>query len=45
MTYLGYHLHWELDTLLQLAHADRSRFALNVSALNERAWDEIRSMV
>ncbi len=37
MTYLAYHLHWDLDPLLDLEHADRSRLLRLVADLNERA--------
>jgi hypothetical protein len=38
ITYLAYHLHWELRTLLELEHRDRARLIDEVVALNERAW-------
>lgn len=38
MTYLAYHLHWDLDRLLELEHADRVRLVAEVAGLNERAW-------
>ena len=40
ITYLAYHLHWELETLLNLEHRDRRRLVRKVAALNERAWEE-----
>lgn len=43
ITYLAYHLHWDLDTLLELEHADRVRLVRAVAALNARAWDEVRA--
>jgi hypothetical protein len=42
MTYLAYHLHWDLDRLLDLEHADRIRMVEEVAALNRRVWEEIR---
>jgi hypothetical protein len=45
IAYLGYHLHWELDTLLDLEHRDRSRLVRSVSDLNERAWEGVRELV
>jgi hypothetical protein len=30
---LAYHLHWPLDTILDLEHADRRRFLADVEAL------------
>ena len=43
VTYLAYHLHWELDTILDLEHPDRRRMAAGVSRLNDQAWQELRS--
>ena len=43
ITYLGYHLHWDLDTLLNLAHRDRRMLVRRVAGLNERAWEEAES--
>ena len=42
MSYLAYHLHWDLDTILDLEHRDRGRVIRDVARLNERAmeaWD------
>ncbi|MCW3065341.1 MAG: hypothetical protein JWN32_2513 [Solirubrobacterales bacterium] len=33
---LAYHLHWPLDTILDLEHADRRRFLTEADALAER---------
>lgn len=45
VTYLAYHVHWALDTLLDLEHGDRRRFVRQVAELNERAlraaWAEV----
>jgi hypothetical protein len=30
---LAYHLHWPLDTILDLEHADRRRFLAEVEAM------------
>ena len=43
VTYLAYHLHWELDAILDLEHPDRRRIVAGVSALNDRAWADIRA--
>ena len=43
ITYLAYHLHWDLQTLLDLEHTDRARLIRRVANLNERAWDEVRN--
>ena len=45
MAYLAYHLHWDLDELLDLEHADRARLIRAVSSLNARAWEAIRTNV
>jgi len=42
LTFLAYHLHWGLDDLLDLEHADRLRLLAQVGSLNDRAWQEIR---
>jgi hypothetical protein len=42
IAYLAYHLHWPLDTLLDLEHLDRVRLVRSVVALNERAWQAVR---
>lgn len=41
ITFLAYHLHWELDQLLDLEHVDRARLIELVADLNERAWDAL----
>jgi hypothetical protein len=41
IAYLAYHLHWGLDSLLDLEHADRLRMVDAVDALNERAWEVV----
>lgn len=42
IAYLGYHLHWDFDQLLDLAHQDRARLIRSVAALNDRAWEAAR---
>lgn len=42
ITFLAYHLHWELATLLDLEHDDRRRLVNAVAELNERALEQIR---
>lgn len=37
MAYLAYHLHWPLNDLLDLEHADRGRLVQKVADLNQRA--------
>ncbi len=44
LIYLAYHLHWNLDQLIDLEHADRARLVQGVAALNARAWDEVRQL-
>ena len=43
IAYLGYHLHWDLDTLLDMEHGDRRSMVRQVAELNERAWEEVRT--
>jgi hypothetical protein len=42
IAYLAYHLHWDLDGLLDLEHADRVRMVRAVAAMNAQAWEAIR---
>jgi hypothetical protein len=42
IAYLAYHLHWDLDRLLELEHADRVRLVRAVAALNTQAWEAVR---
>lgn len=42
IAYLAYHLHWPLDDLLDLEHADRVRMVRAVSSFNAQAWEAIR---
>ena len=38
MSYLAYHLHWNLDQLMDLEHGDRVRLVDEVAGLNARVW-------
>lgn len=42
MAYLAYHLHWDLEQLLDLEHMDRVRMVRAVASLNDRAWQAVR---
>ncbi len=42
--FLAYHLHWDLDSLLDLEHGDRHALLAIVGQLNERAWEEVRRL-
>ncbi|MFN0030046.1 MAG: DUF6760 family protein [Acidimicrobiales bacterium] len=44
ISYLAFHLHWEMDTLLDLEHADRVRLVRQVADLNRRAWEGLREL-
>ena len=44
LTYLAYHLHWDLDSLRDMEHADRTAVIGEVAAMNERAWEGVRSI-
>ena len=44
IAFLGYHLHWDLDTLLDLEHRDRMRITESVKTLNDRAWEMVRDL-
>lgn len=41
IAYLAYHLHWDLQTLLDLEHGDRARLIELVADMNQRAWDAL----
>ena len=43
IAYLAYHLHWDLDDLLELEHGDRARLVSAVASLNARVLEAIRS--
>lgn len=36
VAYVAYHLHWSLDEILDLEHADRQRFVDEIAAINRR---------
>ena len=43
IAYLAYHLHWDLNALLDLEHADRARLIESVADMNQRARDAIHA--
>lgn len=43
IAYLAYHLHWDMNALLDLEHADRARLIESVADMNQRAWDAIHA--
>jgi hypothetical protein len=45
LAYLAYHLHWNIDDLLDLEHADRARLVTAVASLNARAWEAVQQLV
>ena len=40
LVYVAYHLGWSLDSVLDLEHADRRRFADAIDRLNAQAADD-----
>jgi hypothetical protein len=36
VAYVAYHLHWPLDDILDLEHADRLRYVSEVAKINTR---------
>lgn len=44
IAYLAYHLHWDLETLLDLEHSDRARLIESVADMNQRAWDAVQAV-
>lgn len=45
LVYLAYHLHWDLDRLLDLEHADRIMLVERVAEFNRRALDDARKLL
>ena len=45
ISYLAYHMHWTLDSLLDLEHRDRIKMVESVADLNTRALDEARRLM
>ena len=45
IVYLAYHMHWTLDSLLDLEHRDRIKMIESVADLNTRALDEARRLM
>jgi hypothetical protein len=45
LVYLAYHLHWDLNTLLDLEHADRIMLVERVADFNRRALDDARRLL
>lgn len=41
IAYLAYHLHWDMDDLLDLEHPDRARLVELVADMNDRAWEAL----
>lgn len=41
IAYLAYHLHWNMDQLLDLEHPDRARLVRLVADMNDRAWESL----
>lgn len=37
VAFIAYHFHWDLERILALEHADRTRWVGEISRLNERA--------
>ncbi len=40
---MTYHMHWGLDSVLDLEHGDRIRLLHEIAALNERAWEGVKN--
>ncbi len=43
IAYLAYHLHWDLGTILDLEHRDRSRLIDVVADLNRRSLEALKN--
>jgi hypothetical protein len=42
VAYVAYHLHWSLDDLLDMEHADRRRYVEETGRINARVQQELR---
>jgi hypothetical protein len=40
--YVAYHVHWDLDRVMDLEHDDRLRIVREIARLNERAMEGLR---
>jgi hypothetical protein len=40
MAYIAYHFHWTPERIMALEHADRIRWAQQISRINERMNEE-----
>ena len=40
VAYVAYHLHWPMEEILNLEHADRQRFVREISLINQRLNEE-----
>ncbi len=40
MAFVAYHLHWPLDDLLNMEHAERHRWIEEISKINRRITDQ-----
>jgi hypothetical protein len=40
IAYVSYHLHWSLEEVLELEHADRLRFVEEIAQINRRLSEE-----
>jgi hypothetical protein len=36
VAYIAYHFHWPLDDILDLEHAERQRYAVEIGKINTR---------
>ena len=43
--FIAYHFHWPLHQILELEHADRRRWAEEISRINERMNEETGAML
>ncbi|MGE3857530.1 MAG: DUF6760 family protein [Dehalococcoidia bacterium] len=42
VVYVAYHVHWDLDTVLDMEHDDRLRVVREIASLNQRAAEGYR---
>jgi len=44
VSYLAYHLHWDMEQLVDLEHDDRLMLVAKVADLNRRAWEGVKQL-
>ena len=43
VAFIAYHFHWDLDTILDLPHRERVEWVGQISQINQKVVDSVRS--